>query len=252
MVAPQVRPREALQLGHTTPTLRRLARRALVLGNSIDPLDIISEYSADALRFSLIMLTATGPVLLETNVRLYGVDEQGRRGVVFSSLEASRLAAVYGLGDDGKIQRSPDPGTGQGDYLNGPRRCLHCCRWVHSRRTRRAGAASAERSATPWANRLKRGVRPRLTRGWRRRRYIVAFAPPAEKPPTMASAAPMARCGSATAAMPAAASPTKAARLNRIARVFINASMVRSVRCSDCQHSIGSGSANASRNYRRE
>ncbi|HMO03036.1 MAG TPA: valine--tRNA ligase [Kiritimatiellia bacterium] len=30
------------------------------LGNSIDPLDIIRDYSADALRFSLIMLTATG------------------------------------------------------------------------------------------------------------------------------------------------------------------------------------------------
>ena len=30
----------------------------------------------------------------EVNVRLYGVDEKGRRGVVFLSLEASRLAAV--------------------------------------------------------------------------------------------------------------------------------------------------------------
>ncbi len=30
------------------------------LGNSIDPLDIIRDYSADALRFSLLMLTATG------------------------------------------------------------------------------------------------------------------------------------------------------------------------------------------------
>ena len=30
------------------------------LGNSIDPLDIIEKYSADALRFSLMMLTATG------------------------------------------------------------------------------------------------------------------------------------------------------------------------------------------------
>jgi len=30
------------------------------LGNSIDPLDIIDQYSADALRFSLLMLTATG------------------------------------------------------------------------------------------------------------------------------------------------------------------------------------------------
>ncbi len=30
------------------------------LGNALDPLDIIEDYSADALRFSLIMLTATG------------------------------------------------------------------------------------------------------------------------------------------------------------------------------------------------
>ena len=32
----------------------------------------------------------------ETNVRLYSIDEQGRRGVVFRSLEASRLAVVLG------------------------------------------------------------------------------------------------------------------------------------------------------------
>lgn len=32
----------------------------------------------------------------ETNVRLYSVDEQGRRGVVFLTLEASRLAFVLG------------------------------------------------------------------------------------------------------------------------------------------------------------
>jgi uncharacterized protein len=32
----------------------------------------------------------------ETNVRLYSVDEQGRRGVVFRTLEASRLAVVLG------------------------------------------------------------------------------------------------------------------------------------------------------------
>ena len=30
------------------------------LGNSIDPLDVIQKYSADALRFSLLMITATG------------------------------------------------------------------------------------------------------------------------------------------------------------------------------------------------
>jgi uncharacterized protein len=32
----------------------------------------------------------------ETNVRLYSVDDQGRRGVVFRTLEASRLAVVLG------------------------------------------------------------------------------------------------------------------------------------------------------------
>jgi uncharacterized protein YqjF (DUF2071 family) len=44
----------------------------------------------------------SGPVLpyvgsfAETNVRLYGVDASGRRGVVFASLEAERLAFVLG------------------------------------------------------------------------------------------------------------------------------------------------------------
>lgn len=33
---------------------------------------------------------------LETNVRLYSVDDEGRRGVVFRSLEAERLAVVLG------------------------------------------------------------------------------------------------------------------------------------------------------------
>ena len=32
----------------------------------------------------------------ETNVRLYSIDSRGRRGVVFRSLEASRLAVVLG------------------------------------------------------------------------------------------------------------------------------------------------------------
>ena len=44
----------------------------------------------------------TGPAVpwlgtfLETNVRLYSVDQRGRRGVVFLSLDASRLAVVLG------------------------------------------------------------------------------------------------------------------------------------------------------------
>jgi CubicO group peptidase (beta-lactamase class C family) len=38
--------------------------------------------------------------------------------------KASRLAAVYSLAEGGKIQRAPDAGMGQGDYVNGPRRCF--------------------------------------------------------------------------------------------------------------------------------
>jgi valyl-tRNA synthetase len=37
------------------------------LGNSINPLDIIAEYSADALRFSLMMITATGQDIYVSN-----------------------------------------------------------------------------------------------------------------------------------------------------------------------------------------
>ena len=37
------------------------------LGNSIDPLSIIDEYSADALRFSLMMITATGQDVFLSN-----------------------------------------------------------------------------------------------------------------------------------------------------------------------------------------
>jgi CubicO group peptidase (beta-lactamase class C family) len=35
-----------------------------------------------------------------------------------------RLATVYSLGADGKIVRAPDPKTGQGDYVDGPRACF--------------------------------------------------------------------------------------------------------------------------------
>ena len=38
--------------------------------------------------------------------------------------KAARLAAVYSAAEGGKIQRAPDAGTGQGDYVNGPRRCF--------------------------------------------------------------------------------------------------------------------------------
>ena len=52
-----------------------------------------------AFRLDRATLLGSPPVpyfgdFIEVNVRLYGVDERGRRGVVFRSLEASRLAAV--------------------------------------------------------------------------------------------------------------------------------------------------------------
>lgn len=38
--------------------------------------------------------------------------------------KAGRLAAVYSADENGKIQRAPDAGTGQGAYVVGPRRCF--------------------------------------------------------------------------------------------------------------------------------
>jgi CubicO group peptidase (beta-lactamase class C family) len=38
--------------------------------------------------------------------------------------KAGRLAVVYSANDDGTIRRAPDPGTGQGAYVDGPRRCF--------------------------------------------------------------------------------------------------------------------------------
>lgn len=35
-----------------------------------------------------------------------------------------RLATVYGVGSDGKLVRSPEHGTGQGDFVDGPRTCF--------------------------------------------------------------------------------------------------------------------------------
>ena len=38
--------------------------------------------------------------------------------------QRDRLAAVYSLSEDGALTRAPDPGTGQGAYVDGPRMCF--------------------------------------------------------------------------------------------------------------------------------
>jgi CubicO group peptidase (beta-lactamase class C family) len=38
--------------------------------------------------------------------------------------QRDRLAAVYSLQDDGSLVRAPDAGKGQGEYVNGPRKCF--------------------------------------------------------------------------------------------------------------------------------
>lgn len=38
--------------------------------------------------------------------------------------QRDRLAAVYSLDEKGELTRAPDPGTGQGDYVDGPRKCF--------------------------------------------------------------------------------------------------------------------------------
>ncbi len=63
---------------------------------------------------------------LETNVRLYSVDDQGRHGVVFRSLEAERLAVVLGANVGfgvpykyARMSRSPGLDTWTRDEVTG-------------------------------------------------------------------------------------------------------------------------------------
>jgi valyl-tRNA synthetase len=78
------------------------------LGNSIDPLDVIEKYSADALRFSLLMITATG-----TDV--YLSDDKFEIGRNFGTKiwNAARFMQMNGGGDapEGFDQPSFEPGS---------------------------------------------------------------------------------------------------------------------------------------------
>ncbi len=67
------------------------------LGNSIDPLDIIEKYSSDALRFSLLMLTATGQ-------DVYISDEKFELGRNFGTKiwNAARFMEMHSVGFDVK------------------------------------------------------------------------------------------------------------------------------------------------------
>jgi uncharacterized protein YqjF (DUF2071 family) len=74
-------------------------QQLLPVGVSADEWDGTSWVGLIAFRLEDATLLGGPPVpyfgsFTEVNVRLYGVDEDGRRGVVFLSLEAARLAAV--------------------------------------------------------------------------------------------------------------------------------------------------------------
>ncbi|OZM73113.1 hypothetical protein CFN78_11895 [Amycolatopsis antarctica] len=71
----------------------------LPAGTEPDCLDGLTYVGLVPFRMADTSVLGSPPVpyagnFLETNVRLYSVDRQGRRGVVFRSLEASRLLAV--------------------------------------------------------------------------------------------------------------------------------------------------------------
>ncbi len=85
------------------------------LGNSIDPLSIIEEFSADALRFSLIMITATGQDVYLSNDKF----EIGRNfgtklwnAARFMTMQEEnggmRRSANRGVSDFSAVQLSPD------------------------------------------------------------------------------------------------------------------------------------------------
>lgn len=81
------------------------------LGNAIDPLEIIEKYSADALRFSLIMLTATGQ-------DVYVSHEKFEIGRNFGTKiwNAARFIQMQSAGENALMR----PGGGLPDFARGP------------------------------------------------------------------------------------------------------------------------------------
>ena len=75
---------------------------------------------------------------LETNVRLYSVDDTGRRGIVFLSLDADRAAVVVGA-----RRRSGSPTAGRG--------CATRPSATSTRMTRGCVIAGDRREATWWS-----------------------------------------------------------------------------------------------------
>jgi len=86
------------------------------LGNSIDPITIIDAFSADALRFSLMMITATGQDIYVSNEKF----EIGRN---FGTKlwNAARLMKMHSCNDKGECRsefRNPEPTEFDADVLS--------------------------------------------------------------------------------------------------------------------------------------
>lgn len=83
----------------------------------------IYGFSTDILGY--VVEKASGQSLDEVfRTRIFGPLRMTDTHFFLPKDKASRLAAVYSGGEAGKIQRAADAGTGQGDYVDGPRRCF--------------------------------------------------------------------------------------------------------------------------------
>jgi CubicO group peptidase (beta-lactamase class C family) len=80
-----------------------------VYGYSTDILGVVVERVSGTTLSDFFQRRITGPLGM-TDTRFYLPDSQ-----------KDRLAAVYAAKEDGTIERAPDGGTGQGDYVEGPR-----------------------------------------------------------------------------------------------------------------------------------
>lgn len=82
----------------------------------------IYGFSTDILGY--VVEKASGQSLDEVfRTRIFGPLRMTDTHFFLPKDKAPRLAAVYSL-TDGRIQRAPDAGTGQGAYVDGPRRCF--------------------------------------------------------------------------------------------------------------------------------
>jgi CubicO group peptidase (beta-lactamase class C family) len=111
-------------LADKTEPIEPLMERLATLPFAAQPGErFVYGYSTDVL--GAVVEKASGMTLDEFfRTRIFEPLKMVDTGFFLPQEKRERLATVYSLGSSGKIARAPEPGTGQGEFVNGPRACF--------------------------------------------------------------------------------------------------------------------------------